>query len=276
MKRPPVVAGLFYESNKEKLRKQLDFLFNRHEFGPKVIREDKKLVAGIVPHAGYVYSGAVASWLYSKLPKGNFVIIGPNHYGLGNVYSVYPKGSWVTPLGEIEIDEGVTEKITSLPFVKPDLSAFVNEHSIEVQLPFLQYRFGNDFRFVALDVINEYPNNFFLETAEQLAKVIANFVENGWKIVATTDFSHYAPQETAEKIDKTLIDNILNLNAKKLFLDIIKHDASICGFVPVAISIFLAKILGLEPVFYTYKTSGDITGDYSSVVGYASIGFREK
>ena len=276
MKRPPVVAGLFYESDKDKLEKQLDFLLNKHEFGPKGIKEDKRLVAGIVPHAGYAYSGAVASWLYSRIPKGNFIIIGPNHYGLGYVYSVYPKGSWVTPLGEIKIDEKTVDSIVALPFIKPDVSAFANEHSIEVQLPFLQYRFGNNFKFVAVDVINDYPNNFFLETAEQIAKILANLVENGWKLIATTDFSHYVPQETAEKIDKILIDDMLKLDPKQLFLDIIKYDATMCGFVPAAISVYLAKIMDLEPVFYTYKTSGDTTGDYSSVVGYASIGFREK
>lgn len=275
-RREPAVAGIFYEIDKNKLLKQLSYLFERHKFGPKGFEKNKKLVAGIVPHAGYVYSGAVAAWFFSKITKGNYIIIGPNHYGLGYVYSIFPKGYWFTPLGKISVDENALEKFESLSFIREDVSAFVKEHSIEVQIPFLQYRFGNEFKILAIDVINDYPNNFFLETAEKIAKIVYELVEDGWKLVVTSDFSHYVPQETAEKIDKILIDDIMNLDPKRLFLDVIKFNATMCGFVPVAIAMFLALKMDLKPIFYTYKTSGDVTGDYSSVVGYASIGFEEK
>ena len=276
MKRQPVAAGTFYSLEKNNLKKEIEHLFFTHEFGPKKIEENRKLVAGIVPHAGYMYSGAVAAHFYSKIKKANFFIIGPNHYGLGSIFSIYSKGSWITPLGEIFIDDNVSRKIIEkIKIIKPAFEEFLNEHSIEVQLPFLQFRFGNSFKIVPIAIINDYPHSHFLEISRLLAKTLAEFVGK-WKLIVTSDFSHYVPHEFAVQVDKKIIESITSLNTKEFFKKILELKATLCGFVPIAISMEFAKILDLKPVVYKYATSGDITGEFDAVVGYASIGFEEK
>lgn len=275
MKREPVVAGTFYPLEKNSLLKEIDFLINKHELGPKGIKEDKKLVCGIVPHAGYVYSGAVAAHFYSRISKSNFFIIGPNHYGVGYRFSIFPKGVWITPLGKIKIDESISQElIEKTKILKPSYEAFLNEHSIEVQLPFLQYRFNEDFQIVAIDIINDFPFPHFLEASKIIAKEIVKFLDK-WKVVVTTDFSHYVPHEIAKKIDERVIQKILELDTKGFFRTINRLKASLCGFVSVAIAIEIAKILELKPILYKYATSGDITKDYGNVVGYACVGFKK-
>jgi hypothetical protein len=272
--RPPAVAGMFYNLNSEMLRKQIKSCFN-HRLGPKKIKEEK-FIATVVPHAGYTYSGSVAAWSYSKIPKCNYVILGPNHRVFGSRFGVMKEGAWKTPLGSANIDDKVASKlIESSPLLDYDILAHESEHSIEVQLPFLQYRFDEDFKFIPISVINEYPSFDFLEECKVVGKSIANIIKKErkkWIIIASSDFSHYIPYEDAYSTDNYVIDAILKLDEKDFFLRLQEKNASVCGFGPIAIAMIASKELGAKKgELLKYATSGDVTGDRGAVVGYGSI-----
>jgi AmmeMemoRadiSam system protein B len=271
--RAPAVAGTFYNLDKEMLKKQIERCF-AHKLGPKEIRQ-QSFTAAIVPHAGYEYSGPTAAWVYSKIEKANYVILGPNHTGLGARFALMKVGMWKTPLGEVIIDQEFAEKLLECKLLEFDVMAHENEHSIEVQLPFLQYRFGDDFKFVPISILNEFADETLLEACRVIGKGIASTIKKRkekWIIIASSDFSHYVPQERATKTDKYVIKAILDLNEKDFFARINEKDASVCGFGPIAIAIVAAKELGAKKgELLKYSTSGDITGDLGAVVGYASI-----
>jgi AmmeMemoRadiSam system protein B len=271
--RVPVAAGTFYDSDKERLMQQIEECF-KHKFGPKKIQKEE-FIATVVPHAGYVYSGPIAAWSYSRIAKQNYIIIGPNHHGIGPRFSVMRESVWKTPLGEVAIDSNMAEKLVKkCDLLEYDVLAHQYEHSIEVQLPFLQFRFGNDFKFVPISVLNQFADEDFLESCRLVGKAISDVIskEKNWCIIASSDFSHYIPQETAEKIDRKLIKTIEKLDEEKFFELIRENDASICGFGPIAIAMVASKKLGAKRgKLLCYKTSGDITEDFTSVVGYASI-----
>ena len=271
--RPPAVAGMFYNLNSEMLRKQIKSCFD-HKLGPKKIKEEK-FIATVVPHAGYPYSGPVAAWSYSKIPKSNYIILGPNHRVFSSRFGVMKEGVWKTPLGSANIDNKVASKlIDSSPLIEYDILAHESEHSIEVQLPFLQYRFNEDFKFVPICVINEYPSFDFLEECKIVGKAIVDVIrkEKEWIIIASSDFSHYIPYEDALSTDNYVIEAILKLNEKDFFLRLQERNASVCGFGPIAIAIIASKELGAKKgELLKYSTSGDITSDKGSVVGYGSI-----
>jgi len=272
--RAPVAAGMFYDLETERLKKQIDGCIN-HPLGPRKLAE-QEIIAAVAPHAGYMYSGAVQAWTYSRMKKANYVIIGPNHSGFGSQFAIMKKGLWKTPLGSIAVDEDFANKITdACELVKQDVVPHQAEHSIEVQIPFLQHRFGNDFKFVPICILNDFPDDTFLKSCrvvgETLAKVIKGSREK-WILIASSDFSHYIPQEQAMKIDKKLIDAITKLDEKLLFSRVQQLRASICGYGPIAIVIAAAKKLGAKKgKLLKYATSGDTTGDMEAVVGYASI-----
>jgi AmmeMemoRadiSam system protein B len=271
--RAPVAAGTFYEAEKDKLIMQIESCF-KHKFGPKSLQK-REFIALVSPHAGYMYSGPVAVWGFSRISKYNFIILGPNHHGIGPTFSVMKESVWKTPLGEVAIDNIMAEKLVKkCNFLEYDVLAHEYEHSIEVQLPFLQYRFGSDFKFVPISVLNQFADEDFLEKCRVVGKAIGEVLkkEKGWKIIASSDFSHYISQENAKKIDKKLIKTIEKLDEEKFFENIRKEDASVCGFGPIAIAIVASKELGAKKgELLCYKTSGDITQDFTSVVGYASI-----
>jgi AmmeMemoRadiSam system protein B len=275
--RQPAVAGMFYNLNPEMLRKQIKSCFE-HKLGPKEIKEEK-FIAAIVPHAGYVYSGPVAAWTYSRIQKCNCIILGPNHSGFGSRFGVMATGKWKTPLGDVNIDEEVSKKlIRSNPLLENDPISHESEHSIEVQLPFLQYRFKDDFEFVPICVMNEFPSFDFLEECRAIGKTIASVIKKEkkkWIIIASSDFSHYIPYEDAYSTDNYVIEAILKLNEKDFFLRLQEKNASVCGFGPIAIAIIAAKELGAkEGKLLKYATSGDVTFDRGAVVGYSSIFIR--
>jgi len=275
--RPPAVAGMFYNLNSEMLRKQIKSCFD-HKLGPKKIKEGK-FIAAVVPHAGYPYSGPVAAWSYSRIPKCNYIILGPNHRVFSSRFGVMKEGVWKTPLGSANIDDKVASKlIDSSPLLEYDILAHESEHSIEVQLPFLQYRFNEDFKFVPISVVNEYPSFDFLEECRVVGKTIVSIIKKEkkkWVIIASSDFSHYIPYEDAYSTDNYIIDVILKLSEKDFFLRLQEKNASVCGFGPIAIAIIAAKELGAKKgELLKYATSGDVTGDKGAVVGYSSILFR--
>jgi AmmeMemoRadiSam system protein B len=276
--REPVVAGSFYEIDKEKLKKQINFCFS-HKLGPKEISK-KYFKVGIVPHAGYEYSGPVATWVYARIPESNYIIIGPNHTGYGATFSIMKSGMWKTPLGEVIIDEKFANKLMeNCKILEQDVLAHQNEHSIEVQLPFLQFRYKSNFKFVPICILNEFADNSLLEACKCIGEGIAKTIKSSkedWIVLASSDFSHYLPYELARDIDNYLIDSILRLDVKEFFDRINEKLASVCGFGPIAIAMTVAKELkAKKSELLKYATSGDVTGDFSSVVGYASIIFSD-
>jgi hypothetical protein len=272
--RPPVVAGSFYELNREFLKKQIEQCF-KHNLGPKSIKQ-RKILAAIVPHAGYEYSGPIAAWVYSALESANFIILGPNHTGIGSNFAISKKGLWKTPLGDVAIKEDVAEKLMEeCKLLEYDILAHDKEHSIEVQLPFLQYKFGSDFKFVPICVRNEFPDQMLLDSCKMVGRKIAEVIKKTkekWIVLASSDFSHYIPQELAKETDKFLIKSILKLKEDEFFAKVNQKNATVCGFGPIVVAMSAAKELGSKKAeLLKYATSGDITEETGSVVGYASI-----
>jgi AmmeMemoRadiSam system protein B len=272
--RPPAVAGTFYDLDSELLKKQIGACFRR-ELGPKKIKEEK-FIGCVVPHAGYTYSGPIAAWVYSKIPKCNYIIIGPSHRPFGSTFGIMKEGVWKTPLGSGKIDDKVATKlIDSCDLLEYDIISHQEEHSIEVQLPFLQYRFGEDFKFIPISVMNNIPSSDFLEQCKIVGKSIASVIKKQkkkWIIIASSDFSHYISYDSAHSVDKYVIDAILKLDEKEFFSRVQEKNASICGFGAIATAITASKFLGAKKAeLLKYATSGDIIADREAVVGYASI-----
>jgi AmmeMemoRadiSam system protein B len=272
--RYPAVAGAFYNSDSEMLKKQIEGCF-RHKLGPRAMKKHD-VVAAVVPHAGYAFSGPIAAWVYSRLEKANYIILGTNHSGMGSRFALMRSGLWKTPLGEIAIDQQMAERLLEgSDILEYDVISHEHEHSIEVQLPFLQYRFGNEFKFVPINILGEYPDESLLDACKAVGKSIANVVKkqkDGWIILASSDFSHYVPQKKIKGMDLPAINAIKKLDEEKFFDNINEKDASICGFGAIATAIAAAKELKAKKTeLLKYATSGDVSGDTSSVVGYASI-----
>lgn len=272
--RPPIVAGSFYELGKDVLKKQIEGCF-KHKLGPKGTKT-QKILAAVVPHAGYDYSGPVAAWVYSVLEPANYIILGPNHAGIGSDFAISKKGLWKTPLGDVAIDQDVAEKLSeSCKLIEYDILAHEREHSIEVQLPFLQYKFGSDFKFVPICIRNEFADQMFLDSCKVVGKVIANLIKKRkekWVVLASSDFSHYIPQEIARETDRSLIKSIEKLNENEFYSKLSLKNATVCGYGPIIVGMVAAKELGAKKgKLLKYATSGDITEEFNSVVGYASI-----
>ena len=275
--RHPCQAGLFYAGTLNTLKTQIERCFT-HKFGPgripKVLENSSRSIIGLVcPHAGYIYSGPIASHAYFKLAEDGspktVVFFGPNHTGLGGALTIMNEGFWRTPLGDVEVDSEIANKILlETNMIDVNASAHAFEHSIEVQLPFLQYLYGQSFKFVPIcflmqDLLTSR------EVGEAVAKVL---MEKDALIIASTDLTHYESQESAEKKDNIVINAILNLDEEKLYSNVESYGVSMCGYGPVVALITAAKTLGVKKAeLLCYKTSGDVMGDFSAVVGYASL-----
>ena len=264
--RNPVVAGQFYPGRKEELAKTVNDLL------PDRIK--KKDVIGVVsPHAGYEYSGEVAAETLSAImSKSTYIIIGPNHTGLGLPFSISRADSWRTPLGEVNIDRVMREAILGRSsLIKADDAAHEAEHSIEVQLPFLQVLAAN-FQFVPIIVAAE-DFDLYKTAGTDIAGAIRGLGrERDTVIIASSDMTHYEPDATARKKDKSAIDAILRLDEESLKDAVVGLDISMCGYGPVCVMLSAAKELKAKQAkLIKYRTSGDVSGDYSSVVGYAGI-----
>jgi AmmeMemoRadiSam system protein B/AmmeMemoRadiSam system protein A len=264
MIRQPVVAGQFYPGEADKLREMI-----RGMVDEKVEKED---VIGLVsPHAGYIYSGPVAGAVISRVKfKDTFIIMGPNHTGAGKPLSIMTRGTWETPLGQVEIDSELAEKIlANSRHLQEDSRAHQYEHSLEVQIPFLQY-FKKDFRIVPITLAYSSPAAY-----KELGREIAQAVKELNKevvIIASSDMTHYEPQEKAQQKDAKAIAAILELDEDELLNKIKEFNISMCGYAPTVALITAAKKLGAARTdLVRYQTSGDTTGDYSAVVGYAGI-----
>jgi len=274
--RRPAVAGTFYPSNLKDLKSLLEQLFSSTKAKDFPLPKFSKLIGVVSPHAGYEYSGYVAAKGYSLLKSyapapSRVIILGPNHRGVGSIISSSTKEFWATPLGNVRVDvEGVKTLSSFSKIIDLDEYSHAYEHSIEVQLPFLQYIYGGDFKIIPICMM-EQDKRFALEVADAILKVIDPEKD---LIVASSDFTHYEPQADAQKKDSTLISFIEKLDLDGFYNCIYSMDVTACGFGPIAVLMAVSKGLGMTgSKLVSYMTSGDVTGDYDQVVGYASIAF---
>lgn len=276
MVRGPVVAGQFYDIDPDRLRQQIQSSLDK---SGKTKKPRKEFKAAVVPHAGYMYSGWVAAYFYSMLdrqsPK-NYIILGPNHSLAGSDYAIMKRGLWKTPLGGVTIHEEMADALLErCELIEHDVIPHQYEHSIEVQLPFLQYKLGNDFNFVPISIKSEVVDDTLLEGCRIVGKAVADALgsaKEDWLIIASSDFSHYIPKKLAEDVDNYVIKSIVNLNEKSFIERVAENNASICGVGAIAASIVAAKELGTKKgKLLKYATSADVSGDTSAVVGYACV-----
>ncbi len=281
-RRPPAVAGQFYEADPEALKHRIGWCF-KHPLGPGKLpkpsaRRVKESKAFMVPHAGYVFSGPVAAHAYLRIAEEGkpetFVIIGPNHTGLGSPVAVYPEGVWETPLGEVPVDADLaSEVLRNSRFARADASAHDSEHSIEVQLPFLQYLFGNTFAIVPIAMLYQTP-----KVAEDVANALVKAVDALRRdiiIITSSDMSHYEPHEVAVRKDRMALDRILKLDPDGLYDVVLKKNITMCGVGPVMTALRASLAWGASSAeLLKYATSGDVTGEKSWVVGYATVRIR--
>ena len=282
MLRKPAVAGSFYPDNPESLKKLIEECF-LDDFGigfiPKLnsFEGNNYPINIMVPHAGYQYSGAIASHSYCKIVENGFpevfIILSPNHTGFGSEISIFNDGQWETPLGSIEVDNEFADAIIDFSDIASgDFTAHIHEHSIEVQLPLLQY-FSNDFKIVPITMGSQ---NF--SASNDLANAIyeaANKLDKSYCVIASTDLSHFNNQEKANKVDGFVLEDISEMNEFKLFEEVVQYNITMCGYGPVMTTISLSKRCEKNTCkILAYGTSGDVTGDLNSVVGYASSIFK--
>ncbi len=272
MLRRPAVAGQFYSDSPARLRDQV---------GRYLVPSKRKLKAlGVLsPHAGLMYSGAVAGAVYSSIElPDTFILIGPNHTGLGAPVSLMSEGEWSTPLGDVRINEPLAAAILDASrSVQSDVIAHLREHSLEVQLPFLQQLKG-EFTIVPVQMMDTR-----LETCRDLGTAIAAAVgERGLRtaegapprvlVVASSDMSHYISAEAAKRKDEKAIGRMLALDAEGLHATVHDEDITMCGYGPATAMLFACKALGATKAeLIRYANSGEVSGDYTQVVGYAGI-----
>lgn len=256
------VAGQFYPATKEEIE----------SFIAKYIKkecEEESAFGVVMPHAGYMYSGQTAARTIKNVRVPDTVImLGPNHTGLGSPISIMHEGRWSTPVGDIPINAKVANKlIKENPLFEADMAAHLNEHSLEVELPFLWYKNKN------VQIIPISVGTHDLKQCRSIGETIAEvIVGNDILIVASSDMTHYESRASAKDKDTRVLRAIEALDENAL-ADVVKnYDISMCGFLPVYVMLVAAKRLGAQRAkVIQYCTSGDVTGDYEQVVGYAGI-----
>ncbi len=283
MLRHPAVAGQFYKGSTESLRKQVgEFIV------PGAVKT--KALGIVSPHAGLIYSGSVAGAVYSRIElPDTFVLIGPNHTGLGAPVSLMSRGQWETPLGLVEIDEALAASILSKsPRIQEDSLAHLREHSLEVQLPFIQY-FKKKFRIVPIQMLDTR-----LETCKEVGRAVAEAIKEHGEhraegrgkihtnselrtsrdvlIIASSDMSHYEQAAAAKEKDFKAIHQLLNLDPEGLYRVVREYGITMCGFGPAVAMLVACKLLGATSAeLIKYANSGEVSGDYDQVVGYAGL-----
>ena len=272
--RTPAVAGRFYPGRAEELLREV------REFTStaKIPIETGQIAAigCVAPHAGYIYSGGVAGAVYSRLeiPK-RCVILCPNHTGKGRPLAIMASTTWQTPLGEVAADADMGARLLRrFPALQEDSAAHRTEHAIEVQLPFLQTQ-QPELNIVPI-AIGTGDFNVLRGLGEALADVIADRHEEDQKekvlIIASSDMNHYESDAITRVKDHKAIERVLAMDARGLWDVVINEDISMCGFGPTVVMLTAAKLLGATSAkLVKYATSGDVSGDYDSVVGYAGI-----
>ena len=278
--RTPAVAGRFYPGRAEELlREVLEFT------SPSKIPTATAAIGCVAPHAGYIYSGSVAGAVYSrlKIPE-HCVILCPNHTGKGRPLAIMATTTWQTPLGEVAADADIGARLLRrFPALQEDSAAHRAEHAIEVQLPFLQ-TLRPELKIVPI-AVGTSDFNVLRGLGEALADVISDRHEEDRHekdqkeerpektlIIASSDMNHYESDAITRVKDRKAIERVLALDARGLWEVVMNEDISMCGFGPTVVMLTAAKLLGAaSATLVKYATSGDVSGDYNSVVGYAGI-----
>lgn len=283
--RRAAVAGSFYPSGRAELTEAVEGSY-LHRLGPgrlpsKGASDFAGLKACVCPHAGYAYSGPVAAHSYldvAQLSKpGLVVIVGPNHYGVGSGVATYGEGEWETPLGKVPVDKAATEELVSLSgIVDIDKEANRREHSIEVQLPFLQSLYGDAFAFLPISLAFQDK-----ATARDLGRALAQMLKAAARgdrnavLIASSDLTHYEPASRAVEKDTSLLKHVERLDVDAFYTTLERRKITACGFGAIATVMEACRLLGLaKGRVNAYATSGDVTGDQESVVGYPSVSFK--
>jgi len=273
MIRPPAVAGMFYEGRPDALRKHVESLL------PGGVVSSPALGA-IVPHAGYVYSGPVAGQVFSRVRvPPSVVLLGPNHTGMGAPAALDPSDAWRTPLGDVRSDRALAARLAKLaPSLELDSAAHAREHSLEVQLPFLQV-LRPDVAIVAV-CLGAHDLDLCREVGEAVATLVAEESARGEAplVLASSDMNHYESREVGARKDSLALARVEALDPEGLFATVVTESISMCGFLPATALLFAARMAAAQPpVVVSRRDSGEETGDTTSVVGYAGvvIGARE-
>jgi AmmeMemoRadiSam system protein B len=264
MIREPIVSGQFYSSNPNTLRKEIRSFIKT--------TETQLVVKGAVgPHAGYMYSGAVAGALYGAIqPPNRFIIMGPNHSGRGAHLALYPEGDWRTPLGPASIDKDLNSRLLSeCPLLQEDEKAHAREHSIEVHIPFLQ-SITEEFTFSAICVgTSEFS------ALEALGQALARVMRESPEpilLVSSSDMTHYESAASSSLKDRLAIERMVAVDPKGLYDVVQEKSITMCGVAPtVALLTACRELDASEGRLVRYANSGDVSGDYDHVVGYAAI-----
>ena len=287
----PAVAGLFYPLDKDDLFESIHRCFTNH-LGPGSFPqsgdfgriETNRVECLIVPHAGYEFSGPVAAHSYyvansffqsSSEDAATVIILGPNHYGIGSGVALSRADRWMTPLGNAKVNSDISKKLTKMcDILDFDDLSHSKEHSIEVQLPFLQSVSRNKQNWSIVPISMMLQD---IDTSKELAKAIFKLVNSStgnFLLIASSDFTHYERQEEARKKDLKLLEQIKNLDLSSFYSVLERLSVTACGYGAMATLMQVAKDLGRqEGVILKYSTSGDVTNDMSSVVGYSSVRF---
>ncbi|HYY25224.1 MAG TPA: AmmeMemoRadiSam system protein B [Candidatus Udaeobacter sp.] len=271
--RPPAVAGSFYPSDPDELNRLLDDCFFTNTLGPRGAKTaSPSLVAGMVPHAGYAFSGACAAHLYAHLDKSiqRVILLGINHWAQGHRAALSSWDAWQTPLGNVPVDQELNNYFAErLSFLEKEKSAHSREHSIEVQLPFLQRTLG-DFTIVPISL-----SSLSREESAELGAAIAEAVETSSNaravILASSDLSHYLSPRETEELDRMALEKVLALHPDGLSAVVEKANITMCGVLPTTVMLFAVNRLGAKRSRLLKRChSGDVQ-PMRKVVGYGSV-----
>ncbi len=261
--RSPAVAGRFYPGDARTLARDVaSYIGSKAAPAPAV---------GVVaPHAGYVYSGAIAGAAYAEVevPR-TAIVLCPNHTGMGVPRSLWPSGAWRIPGGEVPVDEALAERLREIAALEPDALAHQHEHSLEVQLPFLRAR--NPGVSIVPICLSSLSARDCVRLGEGIAKAVGA-EKAAVLLVASTDLSHYLPAEEGRRLDSMALDKVLALDPEGLYETVETNDISMCGYLPTTVVLAAARALGAKKArLVRYGNSGETSGDFERVVGYAGL-----
>src|SRR6266404_1928624 len=269
MVRPPAVAGQFYPATASEVDAALQTLIPSSA-------SKRRAIAVVCPHAGWTYSGRTAGFVYSQVEiPDRVILVGPNHHGVGSDYAVYGSGSWHTPGGDVPIAEPLAaDLLDNCELLAEDVRAHGGEHSLEVQVPML-LRANPNVRIVPLLIAGGWPESGGRRDLREIGAAIAQTVQDYGKpvlVLASTDLNHYEEQEVSHVKDKLVLDAVVKLDEDALMAHVIDVEVSMCGVASTYIVIHAAKKLGAKRAeLLDYRTSGDVSGDFTRVVGYGAV-----
>jgi len=275
MIRQPVVAGQFYPDEKKELEKMIHSCFE-HRLGPGTdsVNPSEKIFGVVCPHAGYVYSGPIACHSYKAISPQSpelAIIIGPNHFGVGKEAATMIDAQWQTPLGKVQVDSESAKQVSEISnIIEIDEYSHSQDHSIEVQIPMLQEVLSNEFQILPIILRSQE-----MKTALDVGNAVYEIAkEKNAIIIASSDFTHYEENSFAHQQDKALIEPILGMDTEKFYQVLYEKRVTSCGYGAMASAIIACKMMGAtKGKLLSYATSGDVSGDTESVVGYSSIKF---